>query len=124
MAGPSGGASRTGRHAAVRTHAAVVGQGHGVRGLRRRVHERAGRVRTALGTAPGAGVRAGPERTVSPTIAADPAMGLAFLDAADARYQRAATSRGATPGAGLGLGPIRECAADVPALIALARSGL
>ncbi|QOR55800.1 MAG: hypothetical protein YHS30scaffold324_32 [Catenulispora phage 69_17] len=61
---------------------------------------------------------------MSPTIAADPAMGLAFLDAADARYQRAATSRGATPGAGLGLGPIRECAADVPALIALARSGL
>ena len=61
---------------------------------------------------------------MSPATAVDPAMGLAFLEAAEARYQRAATSRGATPGAGLGLGPIRESASDVPALIALARAGL
>lgn len=61
---------------------------------------------------------------MSPATAVDPAMVLAFLDAAEARYQRAATSRGAMPGAGLGLGPIRESASDVPALIALARAGL
>lgn len=61
---------------------------------------------------------------VSPATAVDPAMGFAFLAAAEARYQRAATSRGATPGAGLGLGPVRESAADVPALIALARTGI
>lgn len=61
---------------------------------------------------------------MSPVTAVDPAMGLAFLAAAEARYQRAATSRGATPGAGLGLGPVRESAADVPALIELARAGL
>ena len=61
---------------------------------------------------------------MSPATAIDPTTRLAFLDAAEARYQRAATSPGATPGAGLGLGPIRESAADVPELIALARAGL
>lgn len=61
---------------------------------------------------------------MSPATAVDPATGLAFLEAAEIRYQRAATSRGATPGAGLGLGPIRESASDVPVLIELARSGL
>lgn len=61
---------------------------------------------------------------MSPATAAVPATRLAFLDAAEARYQRAATSPAATPGAGLGLGPIRESAADVPELIAIARAGL
>lgn len=61
---------------------------------------------------------------MSPATAAAPATRLAFLEEAEARYQRAATSPGATPGAGLGLGPIRESAADVPELIALARAGL
>lgn len=61
---------------------------------------------------------------MSPATATAPATRLAFLDEAEARYQRAALSPGATPGAGLGLGPIRESAADVPELIALARNGL
>lgn len=61
---------------------------------------------------------------MSPATAVEPAMGIAFLEAAESRYQLAALSRGAIPGAGLGLGPIRESASDVPALIALARAGL
>lgn len=61
---------------------------------------------------------------MSPVVAADPATGIAFLEAAETRAIRARRSGGWQPGAGLGLGPIRESAADVPALIALARSGL
>lgn len=61
---------------------------------------------------------------MSPRAVADPALGIAFLSAAEHRAVRARQSAGWPPGAGLGLGPIRESAADVPALIALARSGL
>lgn len=61
---------------------------------------------------------------MSPATAVEPAMGLAFLAAAEARAQRVALLVGARPGGGLGLGPIRESAGDVPALIALARAGL
>lgn len=61
---------------------------------------------------------------MSPATAVDPAMGLAFLAAAELRAERAQLAAGARPGGGLGLGPIRESAGDVPALIVLARAGL
>jgi hypothetical protein len=51
-------------------------------------------------------------------------MDVVFLAAAEARVVRAQLSPGVRPGAGLGLGPIRESAADVPALITMARAGL
>lgn len=61
---------------------------------------------------------------MSPATAVDPAMGIAFLAAAELRAERAQLAVGARPGGGLGLGPIRESAGDVPALIRLARDGL
>lgn len=61
---------------------------------------------------------------MSPRVLADPALGVAFLAAAEARAARAQLSAGWQPGAGLGLGPVRESAADVPELIELARAGL
>lgn len=61
---------------------------------------------------------------MSPCVVTDPALSIAFLEAAETRAVTARRSAGWRPGAGLGLGPIRQSAADVPALIELARSGL